>query len=296
LDIAKLNLPLIKNINPSDIAPTQFTDENIKVLSEIVSKTNSYVESICKLTEHADSSVAEKIELYEKFNQYKKLFVLFSRIHPDSIKTIAEDTSNLHKNLLGKKSLEMAVMSVDIRKSTALMVKAKTNNGFAEFLSSLADNFKDIVIRNYGIFDKFTGDGILAFFPVCYTGKNAMVYCYNAAKECHDFFKKHYESNCDKFKMKLQTGLGIGIDYGDVEIAMPGNELTIVGESVVYACRLSSAPISHTYITQGALTEINNKCKVTTSEVNFDIKHEDTAIVFDVVDCEQINLNKPEWN
>lgn len=57
------------------------------------------------------------------------------------------------------------VVSVDIRRSTELMLKARTPRLFADFITTLCAKIEYIFKENWGVVDKFTGDGILAFFP-----------------------------------------------------------------------------------------------------------------------------------
>ena len=54
------------------------------------------------------------------------------------------------------------VMSVDIRRSTELMLKARSPEAFAAFITTLCADLMSIVTESLGIFDKFTGDGVLA--------------------------------------------------------------------------------------------------------------------------------------
>ena len=56
------------------------------------------------------------------------------------------------------------VVAVDIRRSTDLMLKARTPRHFAEFTTALCVELTQVLLESGGVFDKFTGDGILAFF------------------------------------------------------------------------------------------------------------------------------------
>ncbi len=64
-------------------------------------------------------------------------------------------------------------MSIDIRRSTDLMLKAREPRLFADFVTGLCSKLKNLIVNNYGVFDKFTGDGVLAFFPDFYSGPDA---------------------------------------------------------------------------------------------------------------------------
>ena len=95
------------------------------------------------------------------------------------------------------------VLSIDIRRSTELMLKAREARRFAEFIIQLCSQLSRIVINNYGVFDKFTGDGVLAFFPDFYSGKDGGLLAIKAALECHRFFAEHYRSHRNCFSSVL---------------------------------------------------------------------------------------------
>jgi adenylate cyclase len=177
-------------------------------------------------------------------------------------------------------------MSVDLRQSTALMLKARTPQAFATFLDDLSGALVEIVKALEGVFDKFTGDGVLAFFPTFYSGKDAGYYALQAALESHAAFNKLYKSSRSSFKSILtKVGLGIGIDYGTVHLLQLADGLTVVGEPVVYACRLAGAPGGSTYLNQPAFEEIQRTASPAflTSEVELDIKHEGPMLAYSVV-------------
>src|SRR5690606_4988561 len=88
--------------------------------------------------------------------------------------------------------VEAVVISIDIRRSTDLMLKAKSPTEYSDFITGLSQKLSQIIIQHLGIFDKFTGDGILAFFPKFYSGDYAILLALLAAEECHKVFKEHY--------------------------------------------------------------------------------------------------------
>ena len=139
------------------------------------------------------------------------------------------------------------------------MLKARKPELFSEFVTELTTALSNVVINNFGVFDKFTGDGILAFFPKFYSGESAILRAVKAAQECHEVFTNHY-FNCRKnFNVFIKdVGLGIGMDYGEVSLVNSRNELTVVGIPVVYACRMSSALAGDTLLNQPALEELEN--------------------------------------
>jgi class 3 adenylate cyclase len=149
------------------------------------------------------------------------------------------------------------VMSVDIRKSTDLMLKAVEPAQFVKFIRTLCDRLRAAVLRNHGIFDKFTGDGILAFFPEFFSGEEAGFLAVTAATQCHRAFAETYDEHLDCFTTARQdVGLGIGIDYGTVALVSDLGGLTVVGTPVVYACRFGGAPAGTTLLNRQAYSKL----------------------------------------
>jgi len=179
------------------------------------------------------------------------------------------------------------IVSIDIRRSTDLMLKAKSPTKYSDFITKLSAKLSRIIIDNYGIFDKFTGDGILAFFPDFYSGEKAVLRALKAAEECHEVFTKHYNDNKNTFTVFLKNvGLGIGIDFGSVCIANTPSELTVVGKPVVYACRFSGAKAGDTLLNLEVFDHLNSNFKELVhdhEETEIFIKHEGEALAFKVI-------------
>jgi class 3 adenylate cyclase len=177
------------------------------------------------------------------------------------------------------------VMSVDIRQSTSLMLKARTPQAFATFINGLCSYLMDVIKNNYGVVDKFTGDGVLAFFPEFYSGQDSGFYAVKAALECHDVFRRHYKSSRTSFTSVLtEVGLGIGIDYGQTHLLRMADGLTVVGQPVVYACRLGAAPRGKTYLNQPAYEKVCGRpnSAFLFAEETLDIKHEGSILAYSV--------------
>lgn len=162
------------------------------------------------------------------------------------------------------------VLSVDIRKSTELMLKAADKTMYVEFMLRLEKELRKILQDNLGIVDRFTGDGMLAYFPNFYSGDDAGLYCVRASHRCHQMFKDVLKSYKDTFQiLPKDIGFGIGIDYGDISMYRgkeTNEELIVIGSPVVYACRLSSVKANHTAVNIQAKKEIENLLR--TSEQN----------------------------
>lgn len=161
------------------------------------------------------------------------------------------------------KTLRAFVMSVDVRHSTQLMRDTVKPEEYAAFLTNLSREMADEVMARYGVFDKFTGDGILAFFPVCVFDDDphpAALWTISAAERCHDIFGQLFETLRPHLAIvESPQGLGIGIDFGDVSLVDVSGELTVVGSPVVYACRLGAAPAGHTLLNEQAYKQVRSR-------------------------------------
>lgn len=174
---------------------------------------------------------------------------LFERVHPAAQELLGK-ASELRQNFdsilseTNPKPLEadVVVLSIDIRRSTDLMLLAESNQGFSKFMTTLCRKMQSVITHNFGIYDKFTGDGILAFFPDFFAGKYRLVYALNAALACQKVFENHYYENIGEFSVVIsEAGIGAGIDAGPVAIVPVAEGLTVVGRPVVFACRLNSS-------------------------------------------------------
>jgi class 3 adenylate cyclase len=219
-------------------------------------------------------------ELKEKQNVSQ----LLSRVSEAGQKRLLESEEFRNQFVSGVPHLAY-VVSIDIRRSTELMLKAREPQLFAAFISDMADQFRNIVLANQGVFDKFTGDGILAVFPEFYSGDDAGYLAVKTAVECHRAFELCYRKNRATFISVLQnTGLGIGIDFGRVHMVHVGGDLTVVGIPVVYACRMAGGSAGRTFVNHPAFEQLVSKCSEICEfeETEIDIKHEGPTVAYAV--------------
>ncbi len=270
--------------------PSDVFDE---VLNKIRQNRNSNTkieleERITKLKRELLSAINDKDEywrLYNELNEEKKSYHIINRIHSEAVSayTNSQDFRNFFKH---GNEVDAVVVSIDIRRSTELMLKARSSTDYSDFITTLSEGLSNIIKGNLGIFDKFTGDGILAFFPTFYSGEDAVLRALISAEQCHELFYEHYNSNRNKFTVFIKDiGLGVGIDFGKVSIVNTSSELTVVGAAVVYACRFSSAKAGHTLLNQGGLENLNDlghKMVRYISETEILIKNEGLALAYEV--------------
>jgi GTPase SAR1 family protein/class 3 adenylate cyclase len=216
---------------------------------------------------------------------------LSSRLHPKAIELLDDAMlSNFSKN----EETEMTVIVIDIRKSSQLKEKAINSDKAEDFISKLMEKFRTIVMNNYGVFDKFTGDGILAYFPAFYSGKDSILNCCITSQECHNFFYDFYKEHHHYFSMALDTGLGIGINYGKAKISSKINkEHTVLGNTVDTAFRFSGAPAGKTYLNITAHEAIK-KYYISSKETKLETK-EGTFIAYELERIIGKNISIPDW-
>lgn len=194
--------------------------------------------------------------------------------------------------------IDSAIISIDIRKSTELMLKAKSNSSFSEFITELTIKLGNCVNKNYGIVEKFTGDGLLAFYPETYSGKHYLEHAINTAIESHEIFDNVYNSHITDFVAGLNdTGLGIGIDCGSIILKDINLSMNIIGKPVVYACRMGNISINNTALNYPAYIELKKRLTKDLSGEKkvLDIKTGEKLLCF-CLDNEKIeSVSKPKW-
>ena len=291
------------------VASARFFDAGLwsgseKLREDIKTLRKDYAEQANALSKEKAGSQEQQRRIQQlestlaQLSAKERLGFLLNRVHVDAQKRLLE-SEEFQNKFLGNPSCKAFVMSVDIRRSTELMLKARAPEEFASFMTTLCLRLTHIIVESFGVFDKFTGDGVLAFFPDFYSGGEAPYRVVAVADACHEAFQKHYYDSRRSFTSVLKdVGLGIGVDYGTVHLVQVADGLTVVGEPVVYACRLSGAPPHTTLLNQPAYEVISEKCGAFcfVDETELNIKHEGAMVAY------QVRLNnrthvpmKPEW-
>lgn len=267
-------------------------------INELKKKLRSSFNELNQATSDKEQKIEELQELKEELQKKEKISHILPRICEEARQKLLSDDT--FKDLFqDAKSCDCVVVSIDIRRSTELMLKARKPELFSKFITELSQKLSEVILTNFGIFDKFTGDGILAFFPKFYSGEQAIIRALKASEECHKVFEEHYKNSRECFNVFIKDiGLGIGIDYGVVTLVNTRNELTVVGIPVVYACRMGGAKAGDTLLNQPAMEEISRLCdnyiKVTETELN--IKNEGTALAYLIeIHKSSFDIPKPEW-
>jgi len=148
-------------------------------------------------------------------------------------------------------AIQMFVMAADIRESTALMKESIRFERFAAVMDRFVSSVRSGIRRSGGWFDKFTGDGFLAYWIVQEAPPEEYEKGFvqttgdvvHAANELVDLFHRRVLEDFRANTRNLSAGVGLsmGLDAGPGYLVKIADELTIVGPPVVGAVRMVTA-------------------------------------------------------
>lgn len=281
---------------------SSFKSQREEQLENEITSLKSQLSDLQREAQREKKATDELLERYkataENLQKHLKLNFVLNRIHEEA-RPVFLESEQLQEEFLSGKDHETYVIAVDLRRSTDLMLKSRKPELFAQFIMGLCARLRDIILDEQGVFDKFTGDGILAFFPNFYTGPDAGFRVVSAADRCHRAFTEHYKAHRRSFKTVIKDiGLGIGIDYGETNLVGVGQELTIVGAPVVYSCRMAGTRAGATLVNQPAFEEIFERFSAYCSfdEGEIEVKLEGTLIGhFTKLNGKPYTPRQPKW-
>ncbi|MEI6042768.1 MAG: adenylate/guanylate cyclase domain-containing protein [Chloroflexota bacterium] len=176
---------------------------------------------------------------YNEIEQNRRLlYRLLNRYMSEEIVTaILADPDNSLK--LGGEKKEVAVLFADIRGFTSFAEKT-TAEEVVEVLNECFNETTEAVFDNYGTFDKYVGDCILAFYGAPISDGNDLQRALRTALDMQRRFALLLERWTDPARRAL--GLGIGVHIGEVVVGNIGSQrlmdYTIIGDNVNTAQRL----------------------------------------------------------
>jgi class 3 adenylate cyclase len=150
--------------------------------------------------------------------------------------------------------IQMFVMAADIRESTMLMKEAIRFERFALVMDRFVSAVRRGIQTSGGWFDKFTGDGFLAYWIMqaaapedaevefVQTAGNLVHTAYSLVNLFHARVLADFRANSRN--LSGGVGLSIGLDAGPGYVVKIADELTIVGPPVVGAVRMVTAASS----------------------------------------------------
>ena len=170
---------------------------------------------------------------------------------PDWEKRFRRD--DLLDAIIDGEPLQMFVMAADIRESTMLMKEAVRFERFAFIMDKFVTAVRRGIGSPGGWFDKFTGDGFLAYWVVQTAPEDEYDEAFvqaagnivHTAQSLIDFFHRRVLEDFRNNSRNLSGGAGLsmGLDAGPGYLVQIGGELTVVGPPVVGAVRMVNAAI-----------------------------------------------------
>jgi class 3 adenylate cyclase len=139
----------------------------------------------------------------------------------------------------GSTSIEAVVVVGDLRMSTLVLKEAIQPSTFARFIVGFTEAVHDLTNAAGGWFDKFTGDGFIAFWILPrdqpFVAGKIPEFC-RTVLPAADALLANLRRNSRNFPSG--TGLSIGIDAGPCELVRVGELVTVVGSPIVGATRM----------------------------------------------------------
>ncbi len=153
------------------------------------------------------------------------------QLTPDALRSLEEE---------GSASVNAAVVVGDLRMSGLLIREAVSAPLFARYIIGFTEAVRGLATNFEGWFDKFTGDGFIAFW--IYQNEDEIVhtvpgFC-QSVMPASDTLIDNLKRNSRNFPVGV--GLSIGIDAGPCELVRVGHAITIVGSPIVGATRMVS--------------------------------------------------------
>ena len=148
--------------------------------------------------------------------------------------------------------IQMFVMAADIRESTMLMKEAVRFELFARTMDKFVSAVRGGIGTPGGWFDKFTGDGFIAYWIVQSTPEEGeyqrrfVEAAGNLAHTAHELVELFHRRVLEDFRRNSRNlsqgvGLSMGLDAGPGYLVQIAGELTLVGPPVVGAVRMVTA-------------------------------------------------------
>jgi hypothetical protein len=135
-DLERLRKSLRLTLLPtSPDTSSRFESENQELRLELQEKTRALLSERSEKEEQA-KQLREVSSTLETLRQRESFEFLLKQIHPGARKLL-EDSEEFRKQFLDSSSCSGFVLSVDIRRSTDLMLKARAPEAFSQFVSIL---------------------------------------------------------------------------------------------------------------------------------------------------------------
>ncbi len=175
-------------------------------------------------------STIEKMHVTNTFKRY---------VSPHVVARIVEHNKDASE--LGGTLKNITVLFADIRGFTTL-AEILTPNEVAVMLNKYLSMMSECVLENEGTLDKFTGDGVMAFWGAPLIQEDIAFKAISCAGQMIKRSKKLNAEVMEKYDYNI--GIGIGINFGSAVVGNFGSvnrmDYTAIGDTVNVASRIES--------------------------------------------------------
>lgn len=225
------------------------TDElfpNMNQRNYLVNRERNFFQHVlsdfeCELSEDLGLPVKMKCATSSNENMYRKNVLKWAAQLPDEVVDKIDDA------YIDKMSKSDTLVVVgDIRRSQDLMTYGSNPDIYREKIIEFMDCTRQILKSNCGLYDRFTGDGFIAYFNEYMCEQEGKDYYEMMLKSCREIleFSNPFFNEWVKLLRRIpemEIGLCIGVDSGMVSFKDLNNQLFAIGDACVWATRMNSA-------------------------------------------------------
>jgi class 3 adenylate cyclase len=169
------------------------------------------------------------------------LEALLARHAPTSAQAVLDATARRDLATAGSTAVHAVVVVGDLRLSGLVLREAVSPSLYARFVVGFTEAVRSLSASYGGWFDKFTGDGFVAFwlYPAQGSPPAAVVpeFC-QSVLPASERLVANLRRNSRNFPVGV--GLALGLDSGPCELVRIGEALTLVGSPIVGASRMAA--------------------------------------------------------
>ena len=175
-------------------------------------------------------------------NYFRRRQLKWAGQFPDDLVEKAVDPSFIMR----MSKTDTLVLVADIRRSQDLITYGLSPEYYREQIIGFLDEVKKILRSNYGIYDRFTGDGFIAYFNqyVCeQEGCDYYEMTLDACKRIQSFAEQYFQNWSNQIrKIPVEPiGLSLGIDSGRIDFKDIDGQFFAIGDACVWATRMCNA-------------------------------------------------------
>ena len=175
-------------------------------------------------------------------NYFRRRQLKWAGQFPDDLVEKAVDPSFIMR----MSKTDTLVLVADIRRSQDLITYGLSPEYYREQIIGFLDEVKKILRSDYGIYDRFTGDGFIAYFNqyVCeQEGCDYYEMTLDACKRIQSFAEQYFQNWSNQIrKIPVEPiGLSLGIDSGRIDFKDIDGQFFAIGDACVWATRMCNA-------------------------------------------------------